>query len=285
MLQKTKRLRSAFIAATCVAGFTLWERIDNAKKSGIRELNLDSQENLMIVACCESNSGGYGDNKHSKRWERGPRDLNFYNVKKEIFEPLQIGVNNNLDHYGLTSSSHGWELQLANQIDQGLFDRYRGVYYIQTGQGGSTVAQWTVGNATNYWSKFIDRTNTAQNIVENEHKVIWLTLGINDAVAGTNPDTFKTELVGLISRMKTQLSPEKIYVTRLPPVNDAYKSYSTKIDEIAAADPDVVAISFSNLDMRDKNHPSYNGMKQSTDLIINAMRDDGYAIGNNGPGF
>lgn len=285
MLKTTKLgLGAAFIAAAFVAG-SIWQRSNNVEKSDTAQLNQGPRENLMIIACCESNSGGYGNNADSQSWERAPRALNFYNVNTKIFEPLQIGVNNNLDHYGLISSSHGWELELANKIDLGHFKNYEGVYYVQTGQGGSTVAQWSVGNPTNYWSKFLDRTNTAQSIVEDEHKVIWLTLGINDAIAGTNADIFKAGLIELVSRMKTEVNPEKIYVTRLPPLNDLFNTFSTKIDEIDAADPDIVAISFSNLHMRDPNHPSYKGMKQFTNRFTGAMRDDGYPIENNGPGF
>lgn len=240
------------------------------------------QENLMVFACCESNSGGYGNNTDSQPWERAQRSLKMYNVTTKIFEPLEIGVNNNLDHSGLMSSSHGWELQLANKIDLGLFTGYNNVYYVQTGQGGSTVAQWSVGNATNYWTKFLDRTSVSQNIVKDKHKVIWLTLGINDAIAGTNADTFKAGLIELIDRMKAQINPEKIYVTELPPVNATYTSYTTKIQEIDAADPIVKAISFTGLHMRDTNHPSYGGMKQFTNRFIKAMRDDGYNILNKG---
>lgn len=274
-------LCGAFMAVACVAGPALWDRVNHAEK--LNQLNQIHPESLTIIACCESNSGGYGNNADAQSWELAPRSLNLYNVTTKIFEPLQIGVNNNLDHYGLLSSSHGWELQLANKVDLGDFDHYDGVYYIQTGQGGSTVAEWSVGSPTNYWSKFLDRTSKAQDIIKSRHKAVWLTLGINDAIAGTNPDIFKDGLVELIARMKTHVNPEKIYVTRLPPLTDTYNIFTTKIDEIDAADPDVVAISFANLHMRDPNHPSYKGMKQFTNRFIGGMRDDGFNIRNNVP--
>lgn len=249
---------------------------------------------LMIVSFGESNSGGFGNNTDALAWELASRpELNFFNVDTQIYEPMNIGTNNNLDHYAagnvINETVHGWELGLANKIHFGLFDEYD-VYYVQCGQGASTIAQWATdathpgGGDDNYWDKFLERTNAAMALSPPDEIAVWMTLGINDALAGSPPSnaTYKAGIEEIISRIKTQLPGCKIYLTELPPVNATYNGYTTQVQDIATADADVTNISFTGLHMRDANHPSYAGMKHFANRFIKAMRDDGFQIANKG---
>lgn len=232
----------------------------------------------LIVSFGESNSGGYALNSSATSWELSLRpEVRMWNVNSEVFQDLAIGVNNNLDHYNLNSSTHGWELGLANRARQGYFGS-RSVYYLQTGQGASTVGQWNVGGA--YWNKFLSRVagvkSAMSSITYTTH--VWITLGINDAIAGTNDSTYKTALQEIISRIKVQLPGCKIYIATLPPVNGTYTTYSTRITEIASEDPTTVRVvsvtSPVTLGMRDANHWSYKGMRRLAARMVDATLGD-----------
>ena len=101
----------------------------------------------VIVSTGESNSGGYALNTSASALEVSSRpEVQIWNVNTDVFENLDIGTNNNLDHNGLTSATHGWELQLANDVAEGVWSSIQDpLYYVQTGQGGSTITQWEVG--------------------------------------------------------------------------------------------------------------------------------------------
>jgi len=224
---------------------------------------------ILNVAFGESNSGGYADNTDAQSWEIGSRaELQMWNVNTNVFENLDIGTNNNLDHAGLGSSTHGWELGLANRVRQGYFGDLD-AYYLQTGQGASTIAQWSVGNASGYWTKFLSRTNEAKTALgsTNYATYVWLSLGINDALAGTplSNAKYKAGIEELISRIKVQLPSAKFLLFGLPPVNATYTDYSTQLSDIATADSDCTYIAATTpvaVDMKDTNHWSYKGMKR-----------------------
>ena len=223
---------------------------------------------LMIVACGESNSGGFADNANLTTLEAGARtEVNMFNVNTSTFEPLDIGTNNNLDHSGLNSTTHGWENELANQVAAGELGGHA-AYYVQTGQGASKISDWAVGGS--FWNKFLARTNAAKALITNETFVVWMSLGINDAIAGSplSNAAYKAGTEEIIGRIKTQLPGCKIFICKLPPVNATYDGYSTQIDAIDAADADVTAIGVSGLTMRDTNHWDYAGMKTLTDRLI-----------------
>jgi hypothetical protein len=82
-----------------------------------------SENNLFIGSAFESNSGGAPANTDAAAWEliaRNPK-LKFWNVNTQVFEQYDPGTNNNLDHWLLGSTTHGWELQLANLIERREF--------------------------------------------------------------------------------------------------------------------------------------------------------------------
>jgi len=231
----------------------------------------------LVVSFGESNTGGYGLNSDAESWEIASRaELQMLNVSSLLFENLDIGTNNNLDHAGLNSTTHGWELGLANRVRQGYFSD-RTVYYCQTGQGASTVSQWNVGGA--YWTKFLARTAAAKSALASGYDVaVWVSLGINDAIAGTVVATYKSSFIEIISRIKAELPGCKIYINTLPTTSGSYAAYTTAIREIVAADSASLRVIESELpvalDMRDANHWSYRGMKRLSARYVDSTLAD-----------
>jgi hypothetical protein len=222
---------------------------------------------VLIVSFGESNSGGQVPNADAQSWEIASRsDIQMWNINTNVWEDLDLGTNNNLDHAtAMPNYLHSWELGLANRKRQGFFPG-KTIYYVQTGQGGSTLSQWNVGGA--YWTKFLTRTTNAKAALTagTYSTAVWITLGINDALAMTPAATFKSGMQELIGRIKSQLPGCKIYLATLPPVNLEFIANSAKILEIAAEDSESVrAVSVTSpveLPMQDSYHWNYQGMKR-----------------------
>jgi len=224
---------------------------------------------LLFISFGESNSGGYAENMDATLVELQPRmELQFWNVRTTLFEPLEVGVNNNLDHFRLEPKTHGWELGLANQVEAGKFG-LRLIYFVQTGQGGSVVSQWSVDGL--YWPKFLDRTRKAREAIKPDPDiVVWVTLGINDAIAGTPPKYYESAMIEILQRLQSELPRATICIAKLPPLNENYNEYSRRVDSISQQLENVTAVEVNGLDMRDDNHWSYEGMKALSTRMIEA---------------
>lgn len=228
---------------------------------------------VLIVSFGESNSGGYALNTDAPSWEIAARpELRFWNVNTSVFEDMDIGTNNNLDHAGINSTTHGWELGLANRVRQGYFAALT-PYYLQTGQGASTVAQWNVGGT--YWTKFLARVAAAKaalsGTVYTTH--VWVSLGYNDFLGGTTDATYKAAMQDILARIKTELPGCKIYLCEL-----TNTTYATKMQELASEDSASVRFVSSSspesLDLRDGAHWSYKGMKRLAARMVDATLAD-----------
>lgn len=216
----------------------------------------------IIISIGESNSGGQVLNSDATPQEVAPRpEVKIWNVTTGVFEPLDVGTNNNLDHVGLTPSTHGMELQLANDVAGGLWSQ-NPMYYVQTGHGGSKIAEWSVGNASQYWTKFLTRVNSVKewataNSVTPEW-IVWMTFGINDSIAGTNQTNWKTDTIAWINRIKAECPGVKILMTELTP---SHAAFTALIRQIADSETDVTFVSTTGCALQDINHWSYAGMK------------------------
>lgn len=219
-----------------------------------------------IVALGESNSGGPVLNTEATSAELLPRpgikmlrvDKTLANPVSQYFESLQIGVNNNLSHNALNSSTHGWERQLANDQASGVWPAGDTIYYIQTGQGGSRAAEWA-NPGIGYWGAAVARFNLAKAYYTangiSPVWIVWLSLGINDAVAGTDTTTWKTQMLDLINRIKTELPGVKIVLTELP----SRPTFNAKIRELANSESNVTFCGITGCALQDSNHWSYAG--------------------------
>jgi hypothetical protein len=210
----------------------------------------------LIIMLGESNSGGLARNIEAPTNELNVRyGINILNNNSFEVETLNIGStgNNLLGHYGIpdvTSSvwngacgpPHGWELGLANKVDQNAFNNSP-IYILKAGQGGSTIGDWNIGGS--YWNTFVNRYNTIiSQIPETPNVYIWYELGINDCINNTNINTWKDGLVNHFANIRQTIGiSAPIFMTLLPDVGTAgspisgISSYNNIIRGISAYSP------------------------------------------------
>lgn len=226
---------------------------------------------VCIVFTGESNSGGQALNTDASAGELDANaGVQILNVNTELFEDLDIGTNNNLDHFNLTPNTHGFELGLSNSVDLAHWESP--VYLIQTGHGGSKISEWQTGGT--YWTKFLARTAAAKaeftTAEISPDYVVWMSFGINDRVAATNPSTWKTDTLEWINRIRLELPGAKIMMTILPSLNNT--AFNLKILELANENNFIFAVETEGADMDDANHWSYEGMKEISNRLTHKSR-------------
>ena len=222
----------------------------------------------LIVSGFESNSGGFALNSDLTPQQLSPQpQLPFWNVDDEVFEPLHIGVNNNLQHAGsIDSTTHGWECRLAELVE----NRNGDVCYLQAGQGGSRAFQWdNVGDT--YYDEMVDRITKAVAAEPRIDRVVfWMTLGINDAIAQTPTPEFESRVTDLITLLLGQPRFSRLVIAELPTEQETGLStpqmafqddYNTIYRSIASANTNVVTVPVNGLSLRDRNHWDSPGIK------------------------
>ena len=219
----------------------------------------------LFVFTGESNSGGQAQNSQATPAEVAPRACVqiFDNIGLSSFLTLDIGTNNNLDHWGLEPTSmHGWELQLANSVEAGEW--WDGtVHLVKTGQGGTKLYEWHA--ASTYYTKFVQRVANAQAILRSQGKVplifLWVSWGINDAISGTPVNTFMTQLDEMFVRMRGELGFVPIVMAKNM-ASSPGAVYNDALDAYAASDNMFFTVDPTGCATDDVNHWSYAGMKE-----------------------
>lgn len=223
-------------------------------------------DSILFIFTGESNSGGLAVNADCNSRELEPRlCLQILNNTTLTLQSMQIGVNNLIGHTGLPdNATHGWENGLADLVDAGQFYQSQ-VYLLKTGQGGSMMYQWALGDT--YMNTFTSRHSAITTLLSGKtyRKVIFYSQGINDAISGTDPDTWKAATVTHFSDMRNIVGANTpILITRLmtPGQTGNYALYNAKFDEICASDPYSFMIDTSGAGLEaDGNHWNYSGMK------------------------
>jgi hypothetical protein len=225
---------------------------------------------LAFVFTGESNSGGIGLNADAAPAECAERPcLQILNLTSGLFgfESLQVGVNNLRDHAGLEDSydsCHGFEIALANLVDAGMFTNHTSFFLIKTGQGGSRIDEWEAGARSGYWARFVQRVTAAGKQIPTDRQwVVWLSLGINDAIAGTPIDVWKKHMAGHLIKLKSELPGTIIVMTQFQSMSEglSLSPINQAIAEIADAEDNVFVVNSNGADLRDTYHWSYAGLK------------------------
>lgn len=229
----------------------------------------NGRRKTLFVFNGESNSGGFALNSQATVEELSPRSsVNILdNTGLASFLPLDVGTNNLVGHTGISPSpTHGFEIELANRADTIAFYR-KPCYLVKTGQGGSTAAQWQIGNGSGYYTAILNRINAAKSLLAgvNYRKIILLSLGINDAIAGTNLTTWKALMTTHFANLRAQLGGSTpIIMTQFQGMGaspSAYDALNTAIQELCDTLPHTYCVSAAGAGLQDTNHWSYVGMK------------------------
>lgn len=239
----------------------------------------------LFIFAGESNSGGYAPNTDATAPELASRsEVQILNTTTLLFQNLDIGTTNNMDHAGIGSTTHGIELELANAVAAGRFSQST-IRIVQTGQGGSNIQDWLVGSPTGFWTKWLARVNAAKAIYTSNGwtmaPYVFYSQGINDfagnntfggAGATTDPATWKTRTIAHLAKMRTELGATTLIV--FTKFKSTYATFNAKIDEIVAADPYCRAIEAADdgtIWQADGAHYSYTGYKNVAQLFIDEV--------------
>lgn len=236
----------------------------------------------LIIITGESNAAGYALNSDAAAGELAVRSgVQILNNTGLVFEDLDVGTNANIG-MGLDNTTHGLEIGIANAQTAGRFG-FTPIYLVKSGQSGSTIASWDVGQSN--WTTFLSRVDAATALLINAGTrytpVVFYSQGINDSVASVAVATWKAATIAHFAKIRTLLgSTTRIIVTKLPVGAGGATTipdYNTAIDEIDASDPYTVSIAVSDLDLRDSAHWSYVGLKIMAERIIDEMATLGTA--------
>lgn len=230
---------------------------------------------LYIIAG-ESNSGGLGLNSDIPAAELQPNPkVQIWNNDASGFNPLQIGANNLRGHAGLTGVSnidttrHGLERSLA-------LDAVRPIWLVKAGQGGSTIGEWAANGA--YSNTLATRANAAIAAMQAMRFrplpiFIWW-LGVNDAIAGTPPATWKTSTEAHFARVRTLLgSNTQIYALKLMLNTPAKVAINQQIDLLAGPNTYVINVSAADgMVQSDTNHWTAQGFRVCGQSLAGVIR-------------
>ena len=226
---------------------------------------------LLILFGWESNSGGVVPDALASAGEKtestGVQTLNPTTL---VFEPLHVGVNNNLEHADITpATTHGWHVGLKNQTEAGALGATP-VFMCECGQGSSAINDWADGGA--YDVTATARIEAAISGVISETSrtprvVMWVSFGLNDWVESTTAAAYKAGLIALLDRYVTDYGVIHFYMDNIP----ASTEYRTAITEVATERDDVTVQDMVGLQFMDIYHLGYTGMKDMVALKISDM--------------
>ena len=236
---------------------------------------------LLLIFNGESNSGGQALNTSATSIELAPRpQVQILNNTSFLFEDLDIGTNNTIGHFGITCcTTHGWELEIANQVVVNPAIYSDTLFLIKTGQGGSQIDNWKVNCGsycdTNdlYIGKFFTRVNSARTLINRSDimPVIFLSIGINDAISGTQNDTFKNKLYRHINTLRAitrQTTP--VIITKFSAGNTRYNNVFDSVANNMGLQK-VYTIDATDATMLDAYHWNYSGLKTITNRLLNVI--------------
>lgn len=214
----------------------------------------------FITQIGESNSGGVASNSGIATTAHSEVKL-LDNTGLASFDSLAIGVNNLVGHTGLSANAtHGWEYGLYQRIAANGFAPHsssKPVYLLKAGQGGSTFAEWGVGDASGYLATFATRWAAALALLPAEvtAKAVWTTIGINNLAAGAYNPTFsviKSGIDSCIAAWRTVIGADTpIFMARLMPPfqwgNFLYEEYARHNANFYVVDSDNANLNVDNL--------------------------------------
>lgn len=247
---------SSFTGATTLPTVTLGDVSLNAANTtfvaNTISANSSANTRYLFILAGESNSGGVASNSLLTTDQLQPQSqVQIWNNTTAAFQSLQIGTNNLIGHTVLTdNATHGIERGLARDIRNVL--NLPEAYLVKAGQGGSTIAQWSVGNATGYLSTLTSRYNAANAALVARGftvrpVIIWMQ-GVNDADQGTAVATWRTATQAHFAQLRSFIGSTTPILFPLIMTDTAARiAINTEITTIDNADSLLWSIATSNV--------------------------------------
>jgi hypothetical protein len=226
-----------------------------------------SNSALLVLFNGESNSVGYAFNTGATGSELGLRaNTQILNTSSLNFQQLDIGVNNANE----IANTHGWELEIANQINSTGIGSYNQVYLCKTGKGGTRISDWYSGGT--WFSTMETRMSAALSILEALGKtttiVCFYSQGIND-IPHITGSVWSADTVAHFAKLR------QLYGATMPIIMtkffSPFQGFNEAMDNIVRNDAYTIAINPSGTTTNpDGTHWDYAGQKEMAVRMINA---------------
>lgn len=228
--------------------------------------------NILFLFTGESNSGGQALNSSASAPELAARpEVQILNNTNFDYQDLEIGVNNNIGHEGITNgTTHGWELQLANWMDSaGMTCRL-----VKAGQGSTRIGHWHPDSTylgTSPWNRLVQRMDSALEGT-NSGIVIFYSQGINDITNGTDEAVWEQRTKDHLNRIRRRYGASiPIIMTKFFTV---YTALNDNIDNVCAEIPNCYSVTTTEFTRLDGVHWDYTGMKGLCNKLMQVITDN-----------
>jgi hypothetical protein len=229
----------------------------------------------LLIVTGESNAAGYALNSSGPTaGELAARSsVQILNNTSLLREDLDVGTNANIGQL-LDNTTHGIEIGFANTVEAGRY-ALTSAELVKTGASGSLISQWASGSA--YWTTAVERVEAHIALLDAAgiayKPEVLISIGINDASAGTSNATFKAGLIDLIARWRTLLGAStRVLLTKFQGPNMTPRAgINTVIDEIVAADANTYAVDTTDLTVRDTAHWDAQGFRVLAERVADIL--------------
>ena len=224
----------------------------------------------LIIFAGECNSCGYTPHRFLLPGELGKhQEVYIFNNRTEVIEPLDLCVNNNLEHANVDPGrSFGWEVFLVNQHKAGLWQPYERLYLLKVGQGGMKSGYWHDKNYP-YYDILINRYKKVVEQLGDVNPIMWLQQGSNERNEPSEEANFKGNMWRFFDRLRTDIPGIPVLLPKQPPYSIALDPVC---DLIAAGYDKVTAVNIyaANDHMQDEQHWNRTGME----IIANRLQTE-----------
>ena len=232
----------------------------------------NTEELILFVFAGESNAGNQVHNDHAPDSQKGDRNVKILNNSNMTFEPLKVGVNNSIDQRAAPAESHGWDLGLANLVDDFAFSGKK-VFLVNLSQGGSFIGQYNEGADTNYRNKIITRASAAMSalraISSNIKVYMVYSQGINDELLGTSESSWENSTRNHLSFLNTQFGGNvKVVITKF----GKFLKFNNNIQNLVNSNGNYRALDTIGLSLQDDYHWDYESQKYIITQAVSILK-------------
>lgn len=235
----------------------------------------------LIVIQGESNAGGKGLNSDANEAELQARPIvQILNNDNLLFEALDIGTNNNLgQNSDQTTTEHGFELGLANEVEAGHLGAAP-VYLVKCGKSGARIKDWLAGSVAGYWENCVERIDAAEAALDSlglTHRItVWQSIGLNDlyseeyfTVRDMVWPMWEADMEAFKAQFRARYGSSILFLTTQ--FRPEFFVWNFVFDDMAASDPLQFVISEPGATRRDDQHWDYGGLKTLASRFVVAM--------------